>query len=587
MKDRPRTNGDTNGDTNGRGGGASAQGPQGARDRAEAPVAGARSAAGDGADVHAAGRADTSADDRALAAAYLDLWDRTQSDLARHGPAALTPRAAAAAADAARAWGGDAAPPPKPSQAATPQADRPATPNADRTTAPNADRTAPPNAGDETDARARDPAPPAQDAIAAQGAIAAHRRGRPSPLVFHLGAAAGSAAQAASLAPLAADPRFPWSRETARRGAAIGAALERRGPAAASILTGAAAMRHLSRMLDGIEAWQRHPWRRSADTPPVLWRRGAARLLDYGATHPAGRAGPPVLVVPSLVNRAYVLDLHPRRSMLRWLAAQGLRPLLLDWGVPGVQERDFSLADYMRLRLAPALEAARMASPDGSAPAALGYCMGGSMAAAAASAGDDRISRLALVGAPWDFAAMPGMSAAMIALARTQERGVIAARLDAIGAIFGTLPVDALQLVFAALDPTLAQRKFRAFAALPQDGARAEMFAATEDWLNDGVTVTIPVAKGLLLDWHLDNATARGTWAPEGVPARPRAIAAPTLAFCSRNDRIAPSACTEPLAAGIARGKVLRPMTGHVGMIIGGSAEREVWRPLASFLLAK
>jgi polyhydroxyalkanoate synthase len=344
------------------------------------------------------------------------------------------------------------------------------------------------------------------------------------------------------------------------------------------------ALRHLTRMTDGIDAWQRHPWRREMTEPPILWRRGAARILDYGATADAGRAGRPVLVVPSLVNRAYVLDLHPRRSMLRFLAAQGLRPLLLDWGSPGLAERDFTLSDYMRLRLAPALEAARNLSPDGEAPAAVGYCMGGSLAAAVAAAGRDRISRLALIGAPWDFACLQGVGAAMVSLGRADDRAAMALRMDAIGAQFGALPVDALQLVFAALDPTLAFRKFRAFASLPPDSPRAEMFAATEDWLNDGVALAIPAAKELLFDWYLDNAMGRGAWAPEGVAARPRAIAAPVLAFCSRNDRIAPGPCAEALPAAIPHARILRPATGHVGMIIGGSAEREVWRPLAGFL---
>ncbi len=50
---------------------------------------------------------------------------------------------------------------------------------------------------------------------------------------------------------------------------------------------------------------------------------------------PTGRT-PVVMFVPSQINRAWVLDLLPGNSMLRWLAAEaGLRPLLLDWGTPG------------------------------------------------------------------------------------------------------------------------------------------------------------------------------------------------------------------------------------------------------------
>ncbi len=48
---------------------------------------------------------------------------------------------------------------------------------------------------------------------------------------------------------------------------------------------------------------------------------------------------PVALVVPSLVNRAYMLDLMPRQVVdaLSW-PAPGCRPLLLDWGEPGPLE---------------------------------------------------------------------------------------------------------------------------------------------------------------------------------------------------------------------------------------------------------
>src|SRR5260370_500574 len=86
---------------------------------------------------------------------------------------------------------------------------------------------------------------------------------------------------------------------------------------------------------------------------------------------PPPPAGPPVLVVPSLVNRSHILDLLPEASFLRHLVWRGLRPLVVDWGPPGPDERGFDLSDYV-LRLEEALAAI--------APgplAVLGYCMGG------------------------------------------------------------------------------------------------------------------------------------------------------------------------------------------------------------------
>src|SRR5262249_29247017 len=55
--------------------------------------------------------------------------------------------------------------------------------------------------------------------------------------------------------------------------------------------------------LRGVEAYRQHPYRRPANATRVLWQEGTTRLLDYSRS----REGPAILVVPSLINRYYVL----------------------------------------------------------------------------------------------------------------------------------------------------------------------------------------------------------------------------------------------------------------------------------------
>ena len=95
-----------------------------------------------------------------------------------------------------------------------------------------------------------------------------------------------------------------------------------------------------------------------------------------------------MLFVPSLVNRAYVLDLLPGGARCcAALAGQGVRPLLLDWGWPGEAERGFTLTDYVAGRLERALAALRAGGP----VVLAGYCMGGLLALAAALRRPDRV----------------------------------------------------------------------------------------------------------------------------------------------------------------------------------------------------
>src|SRR5579862_3115203 len=85
--------------------------------------------------------------------------------------------------------------------------------------------------------------------------------------------------------------------------------------------------RRAAAFLAGVDAYRNHPFHRARSRVPVRWRRGAARLLDYGSDS----AGAAVLIVPSLINRYWILDLLRERSFVRSLARQGLRPLVLDW----------------------------------------------------------------------------------------------------------------------------------------------------------------------------------------------------------------------------------------------------------------
>ncbi len=216
-------------------------------------------------------------------------------------------------------------------------------------------------------------------------------------------------------------------------------------------------------LIAGIAAYRRHTWQRQMPEPPVLWQEGGSRLLDYAE---AGAAGLPVLFVPSLVNRAYILDLAPGRSMLRWLAAQGLRPLLLDWGFPDEAARGFTLTDYVAGRLHRAVLAA------GTGPVLLaGYCMGGLLALAAAQLEPERVAGLALLATPWDFHA----EAAETARALASMLPVLEPAMAAMGA----LPTDALQSLFLLADADGIAARYRGFASLdPRERARPDFRGA-------------------------------------------------------------------------------------------------------------
>ena len=354
-------------------------------------------------------------------------------------------------------------------------------------------------------------------------------------------------------------------------------------------------------LVAGIAAYRRHPFQRVLPDPPCVWQEGDTRMLDYGAARSAsqGACGPgtrvggrvPVLFVPSLVNRAQVLDLLPGRSLLRWLASQGVHPLLLDWGWPGEVEHRFGLTDYVAGRLERAV--AELGQP----VILAGYCMGGLLCTAFAARRPELVTALALLATPWDFHAAdiagagagppsgsgsadgaPGPSWVPEAVVR------MLALLEPAMALTGVLGVDALQMLFELAAPGAVAAKYRSFGRTAPDSDRARCFVAIEDWLADGVPLAAPVARECLGEWYGANSPARGEWRVAGLPVVPEALRLPSLVVVPMQDRIVPAGSALALGRLIPGSTVLRPAAGHVGMIVGSRAEAGLWEPLRDWL---
>jgi polyhydroxyalkanoate synthase subunit PhaC len=314
----------------------------------------------------------------------------------------------------------------------------------------------------------------------------------------------------------------------------------------------------------GLAAYQAHPYRRTLPDMPVLASQGAVQLRDYGPAN-----GTPLLVIPSLINPASVLDLTSETSLLRWLSGQGFRPLLVDWGAPGTAERDFSLDDYVTKALLPLLD--QLAEP----VALLGYCIGGTLAVAVAALAPHKISAVVTLAAPWDMA---GYGAD-----QRQRVRDLWADWQPRAAPLGALPMEMLQLLFLSLDPALTLNKFTRLAGLDPASDGARDFVALEDWANSGPPLSLPAGTQLFDQWYDSGGPAQG-WRIDDVAITPTPH--PALVVISATDRIVPAAAAQPLADVWAGAQSLSVSAGHVGMIIGSRRRGLLWEPVRDFLHA-
>ena len=314
--------------------------------------------------------------------------------------------------------------------------------------------------------------------------------------------------------------------------------------------------------LDGLAAFQAADRGHRRRMGAVKHRRSRAKLRRYGGT------GRPVVFVPSLINPPFILDLTQRQSLLRWLASQanqasgGYQVFLVDWGTPDASASSMDIDRHVTQLLIPLLR--KLPEP----PILIGYCLGGTMAAAAACLMP--VAGLAMVAAPWHFSGFGDTARQRIA--------DLWAGAQPLCKTLGLVPMEVLQSGFWQLDPNRTIAKYEAFAAMPADSPAARAFVALEDWANGGAPLTYAAGAQLFDAMVAQDVPGTGRWAIDGVGITPGALHCPTIDFVSLHDRIVPAATAIEFAN---RHELA---AGHVGMIVGSGARAQLWEPLHDWI---
>ena len=285
--------------------------------------------------------------------------------------------------------------------------------------------------------------------------------------------------------------------------------------------------------------------------PEIARVRGSC-IRDHGG------AGAPVLLVPSLINPPRILDLDPEVSLTSAIVQMNRRVLLLDWGKADAR-KDLDVAAHIEHLLLPLLRSIN------EPPALIGYCLGGTMAIAAANIAP--VERVVTLAAPWRFADYPPESRK--ALSDMWQHSKAASQS------LGALPMEVLQAAFWSLDPQRTVKKFAEFGRLEPGSPDARRFVALEDWANEGEPLPYPAARELIEDLFGSDRPGSGNWQVTGQATGDR-LTIPALHILAGHDRIAPSA-TAPT------GDHVVIASGHVGMIVG-SARARLHEALAEFL---
>ncbi len=315
-----------------------------------------------------------------------------------------------------------------------------------------------------------------------------------------------------------------------------------------------------------------------------IWSIGKTVLYRYAPlVPPEQRQSVPLLLVYALINKPYIFDLLPGRSFVEYMLGRGFDVYLLDWGVPGPEDRatrfDTYAAEYLPRAVRRVLAAASADDLH-----MLGYCIGGTLAVLyAALFPEAPLRTLVLLAPPIDFGA-----GQISAYAKWLAPGHM--DVDKLVDTLGNIPPELIEFGSKMLKPV--ENYVSVYAGLwdrMDDPAAVASWQAMHRWVHDGV----PFAGAAFRQWADDfiraNRLVRGELRAAGRRADLANIRTPLLNVVAQHDHIVPpaqSAALMPLVSS-ADQQLLAIPSGHVGLMGGSGARNHVWPAIADWLVLR
>lgn len=342
---------------------------------------------------------------------------------------------------------------------------------------------------------------------------------------------------------------------------------------------GAEPGREYKRWSNLVTLWRRMRPTVGATAADVVHRENKWTLLRYRPRAEGVKYKTPLLLVPSIINRHYVLDLQPGKSFVEYFVAQGFDVYLLHWGTPGPEDRYLTFDEICDAYLGRALRHVSRTSERDKAHV-LGYCVGGTFTAIHAAVRPEHFASLTVLAAPVRFRD-EGMLSTWAGNAAFEPGALVEA--------FGNAPWPLLQTTFQMLKPTLSLSKWVGLFDRAWDDEFVDSFFALETWINDNVSLPGEAFRRFIDEMYRGDALVKGTFTLSGRPVHLHAITCPTLAVTFEHDHIVPWQSAAVLLDHIASTdkERLHLNGGHVGSVVSRKAAQSLWPKLAAWWAAR
>lgn len=322
-----------------------------------------------------------------------------------------------------------------------------------------------------------------------------------------------------------------------------------------------------------------------AQTPKTtVWTLNKAKLYRYDPSPEAKhRHRVPLLLVFAIMNRPSILDLRPGNSFVEFMVQHGYDVYLLDWGCPGIEDKDIKFDDYVLEYLPRAIRKVKQLS--GSEDfSMLGWCIGAIITTIYASMRpDEGLRNLLLLTAPLDFTNRQGLTFAKWTDAKYFD-------LEKVLDTFGNMPGEMIDYGAKVLKPieNFVGTYWKLWDNI-EDPRAVAAWQAMHSWVTDTIPIAGAAYRQLITDFYRNNLLIQNRLRIRNQFVYLSSIRANLLTVIAEGDHITPPCQSEAIMDKVSSKdkQLYRIPGGHIGIMAGSAAHRTTWPHIDAWLGAR
>ena len=288
----------------------------------------------------------------------------------------------------------------------------------------------------------------------------------------------------------------------------------------------------------------------------------------------------PLLITYALVNRQYMMDLQPDRSVIKAYLEAGLDVYVIDWGYPTAEDMYMTMDDYINWYMDDCVDYIRKVSKKDKINV-LGVCQGGTFSAIYAALHPEKVKNLVTMVVPIDFSTNDGL------LFRWSKYMNIDSLIDAYD---GVVPGDVMNVAYLILKPLeLTMNKYVDMTDKMADPEFLKNFIRMEKWVFDSPAQVGATLSQFVKDLYQDNKLVKGELEIGGKKVDLKNVTMPVLCACAERDHLVPLSASQPLmdVIGSEDKQFVSFATGHIGMYVSSKSQKMIVPQIVEWIKAR